>query len=102
MTVARSQSRRIVFTTSTKPCCRGTPSRTTSQATIAIVRCRAWSAANSIPGHGVQALPSPESGASPVTAIRVRAASWAFCSARRVALTFQRSTSMWVITTSAT
>ena len=73
----------------------------TSQATIAIVRCRTWSATNSIPGHGVQAPPSPDSGASPAAVRRVRAVSWALRSARRVALTFQRSTSMWVITTSA-
>ena len=31
----------------------------TAHATTAIVRCRTWSARNSIPGHGLQALPTP-------------------------------------------
>ena len=75
--------------------------RRTSQPTMAIVAWSAWSAANSIPGHGVQATPRPEGVVSGFPACRRRAASSACFSARRVARTFQRSTAMWVSATTS-
>ena len=68
----------------------------------AIVRWSAWSARNSIPGHGVHAIPRPD-GRRCRAGRRAGAPrpSSACCSARRVAWTFQRSTPMCVSATSS-
>ena len=102
MTVVRSHVPRIRLTTSTNCGSSATPARITSQPTIAIVRWSAWSARNRIPGHGVHAAAEAGRRRLPgALACARRAAACASASARRVAWTFQRSTSMWVTTTTA-